>query len=408
MLSVRIQVQAIADALRGMVDEAVPLQAFDEPFKTVYQRVRDSEHSTRHQVLFEVLADRKDKETLIAMITEAEPGFSLNFPSLAEIAPDLPPIEWLWEDWIPLGMISLLGAVPGAGKSLMALDLARRITEGMVWPNEYPNRFDGRNVIYVDAEVVPQLINERATQWEMDTTRLYLMLPQEKLFIDFSDQRDRDYLADMAYYLNPALIVIDSLSSISLKGENNVEDVRGILGYLNQLTQDNMCGLLLIHHLRKRGSGFNQADMDLLTIDDFRGSSHIIAIARSVLGLSVVQTGPEPDRNGPRRLEIVKTNLAAYPESLGVTLQKMHPAGVRLAYGDKPSPYKEPRKVDECKLWLEELLRDEGPMRFKDIKALGIEEDYSRATLYRAKKEMGSKIANTKGRRDPANEWRLV
>lgn len=407
MLSVRIQVQAIADALRGMVDEAVPLQAFDEPFKTVYQQVRNAEHSTRHQVLFEVLADRKDKETLIAMITEAEPGFSLNFPSLAEIAPDLPPIEWLWEKWIPLGMISLLGAMPGAGKSFVALDLAKRITSGTTWPNDYPHGFEGRNVIYVDAEVVPQLINERATQWEMDTTRLYLMLPQEKLFIDFSDQRDRDYLADMAYYLNPALIVIDSLSSISLKGENNVEDVRGILGYLNQLAQDNVCGLLLIHHLRKRGMGF-QPEMNLLTIDDFRGSSHIIAIARSVLGLSMVQTGPEPDKNGPRRLEIVKTNLAAYPESLGVTFQPMHPKGVRLAYGDKPSPYKEPRKVDRCKEWLIETLGDEGEMGFKDLKELATMEDFSQATVYRARKELGSRIVDTKGRRDPDNKWRLM
>jgi len=85
----------------------------------------------------------------------------------------------------------------------------------------------------------------------------------------------------------------------------------------------------------------------------------------------------------------------------------LHPTGVRLVYGDKPERYKEPRKVDHCKEWLLELLRD-GPMRFKDIKALGIEQDYSRATLYRARKEIGSQIVDTKGRRDPGNEWRLV
>jgi hypothetical protein len=50
-------------------------------------------------------------------------------------------------------------------------------------------------------------------------------------------------------------------------------------------------------------------------------------VARSVLALSVVpveslcpQTGRTlpPDRNGPRRLEVIKTNLCRYPPALMV------------------------------------------------------------------------------------------
>ncbi|MGD2206194.1 MAG: AAA family ATPase, partial [Anaerolineae bacterium] len=206
--------------------------------------------------------------------------------------------------------------------------------------------------------------------------------------------------------LEPALIVVDSLSSISSKGENNVEDVRDLLGFLNQLALDSQCGLLLVHHLRKRGI---LPMMDLLTVDDFRGSSHIIAMSRSVMGLSIVKTGPEPDRNGPRRLEIVKTNLARYPKPLGMELKPLHLKGVWLDYASEPpQPYKQPTKIDECSEWLVSLLDEAGAMRPQEIVAQADAEGFSRRTVYRARSKLGDKIADTAGHKHPENQWTLA
>jgi hypothetical protein len=260
--------------------------------------------------------------------------------------------------------------------------------------------------LYVDAEDVPQIIQERAARWELDTSRLYLMRPRQgNLFIDFSQPRDRDHLVEMAHYLQPILIVVDSLSSISSKGENNIEDVREVLGFLNALALDAQCGLLLIHHLRKRSL---LATNDALTVDDFRGSSHIIAMARSVLGLSVIQTGPEFDRDGPRRLEMIKTNLARHPRPLGVQFEPQQPSGVILRYGPPPEVYKAPTKIDRCQAWLVAHLQEVSqPARPADILTAAEEAGYSRATLHRAKAGLGSRISDTKGRRHPNNEWEL-
>ena len=60
------------------------------------------------------------------------------FRSLAEIADQLRPVQWLWPGWLPLGMITLLAARPGTGKSLVALDLAHRIITGQAWPDGQP------------------------------------------------------------------------------------------------------------------------------------------------------------------------------------------------------------------------------------------------------------------------------
>jgi hypothetical protein len=44
------------------------------------------------------------------------------------------PIEWLWPERIPLGMVTLLEGASSAGKSLVVLDMAARVTSGKSWP----------------------------------------------------------------------------------------------------------------------------------------------------------------------------------------------------------------------------------------------------------------------------------
>ena len=44
-------------------------------------------------------------------------------------------LRWLWPGRIPLGYITLLVGDPGAGKSLVALDIAARVSRGAPWPD---------------------------------------------------------------------------------------------------------------------------------------------------------------------------------------------------------------------------------------------------------------------------------
>ena len=43
-------------------------------------------------------------------------------------------IDWLWHKRLPLGSTSLLMGRPGLGKSLVTLDMAARISKGLLWP----------------------------------------------------------------------------------------------------------------------------------------------------------------------------------------------------------------------------------------------------------------------------------
>jgi hypothetical protein len=327
------------------------------------------------------------------------------------VAGGLPPVRWLWPSWLPRGMLSLLGAAPGAGKSLVALDLARRLTGGGPFPDGTPVPDQERPVLYVDAESVPQIQNQRALAWGMDRSRLFLMMPDDPYeAIDFGSPAHQDLLVDMCYHLEPHLVVIDSLGAIHLKGENNVEDVRAVLGYLCAVAQEFDLSLLLIHHLRKRGRERFLPPVDVVAADEFRGSSHIVAMARSVLALSHVQVGPEPDRNGPRRLEIVKTNLCRYPPALGVAFESRGGGAPVLRYGDPPRPYRRPTRTDDCAAWLLQHLEEAGePLRPKDVIQAAAEAGFSPATVRRARNQLGDRIVDAgSSPLDPKKRWKLA
>ena len=333
---------------------------------------------------------------------------SPTYLSLEALAEHLPPIEWLWPSWIPRGMLTLLGASPGAGKSLVALDLCRRIIHGIGFPDGQPVSKPGSTCIYVDAEAVPQITNQRAKAWKMDRKHLYLMLPPDTYgMLDLGDLTHQNHLIDMAFYLEPELIVIDSLSSISARGENNVEDVRALLGYLTSVAREFNAGLVLVHHLRKRNA---TPLTDLVTPDDFRGSSHIIAMARSVLAMSIIQDAPEPNRNGPRRVEIVKTNLCQYPKALGLILEPTSPGAPTLRYTDPPEPYKETTQAEECEGWLIQVLDDAGePLAPRDVVALAADVGFRETTVRRARRALDDVIVNTERHAtSPKNRWALA
>jgi hypothetical protein len=209
----------------------------------------------------------------------------------------------------------------------------------------------------------------------------------------------------MVHWLEPGLVVVDSLSSITVRGENNVEDVRAILRFLAAVAGEWNVAVLLIHHLRKRGKGLPM--MDLLTADDFRGSSHITAMARSVMGLSIVQDGPEPDRNGPRRLEVLKTNLVRHPSALGVVFEAGGEAPI-LRYTKAPKPFQEPTQAEECAAWLVEVLEEAGePLKPKEIVKMAKEMGFTQGVVYRARKDLEGTVVDTENKFSPGNRWRL-
>jgi hypothetical protein len=260
----------------------------------------------------------------------------------------------------------------------------------------------------VEAEAIPQVTNERAVKLGIDRTQLYLMMAENGELLDLTQPRWQDRLIDMATVVRPQLIVIDSLSSISSIGQNSVEDTNRLLMFLVGLARYVDCGLLVLHHLRKPPGG--QLALPGMSIHDFRGSSHITAMARTILGLTLVQTGRQFSLNGARRLDLVKTNLGPYPEKgIGVQLETEGDA-VRFVYGEPVSFEPEAESSGEkCEEWLLTYLEKHGPSKPGDVRQAAEKAGFTHGTVTRARRALAGEVRDTEANfRSPKNLWRLA
>ena len=392
--------------------------------------------------------------SLLHMLPSDE-GFTA-YPSLLEISGQFADVDWLWPSWIPRGMLTLFGAAPGAGKSLVALDLARRVIHGEPFPDGAPNPRPGSRVLIVDAEGAPALLNQRAQAWQIDSSRLFLMLAPDGEpapygepaahggLIDLAHPEQQELFCEMCRTLNPALVVVDSLAAATARGESSLEAARAILGFLSNVAREGDHAMLLIHHLRKRARLGRAASPPRVAAEDLRGSSHISAAARSVMALSVVGgaanttpgAGPAPGLDegsapgvvpgraegeralvpavphfdGPRRLEIVKTNLCRHPPPLGLVFEGENVPVPTLRYTEYVEPAAQPSQTDLCAGWLFHFLDAAGePVKPADAVREARKAGYSRSTLYRARENLGGLVVDLgTGTRDPLKRWTLA
>ena len=144
---------------------------------------------------------------------------------------------------------------------------------------------------------------------------------------------------------------------------------------------------------------------------DLRGSGHLVAMARSILSLDVIKTGPEEDLNGPRQLKMLKKNRGKYPKPLSVQYQESSasPDVAILAYGpiDLFARYPE-TLAEKCATWLVDLLEERGPLPFNEIQTLAAQEDFKRGVLTEARQFLGNQIIDTRGPKRLGNKWALV
>lgn len=183
MLTTRMQVQYIADRLAGFPVEAEG-RFFTQPWQACWNVIISAVVGCEQDALYQITSGLPNQKEVLQAILGTRPGYVPSIRSLDDMGPDLPPIEWVWKDHIPRGLLSILGASQGSGKSFVGLDLAYRIIHNAGFPDGSPIIRPGANIIYVDAEAVPQIMRERANYYNMDQKKLFPMLADSGEMID--------------------------------------------------------------------------------------------------------------------------------------------------------------------------------------------------------------------------------
>src|SRR4029079_4652178 len=86
------------------------------------------------------------------------PRLPMNLQPLSQLT--VPPTEWLWPGYLPLGSLVLLDGDPGLGKSMVTLDLTARLTTGRPFPGQLDSQ-PPAPVLLVCAEDPPAVILDR-------------------------------------------------------------------------------------------------------------------------------------------------------------------------------------------------------------------------------------------------------
>ncbi|MCB0190604.1 MAG: AAA family ATPase [Anaerolineae bacterium] len=409
LLPERQQQQIIRDFVDGLEPPQDDIKHLADPYDWLYDYLGDTDNTDRRYVLLSQLVHQDNEwRDVVESILNLTPGEKERFKTIQQVGSERPPTTWLWENWVPKGYLSMLAGYPSAGKTYFALDFIRLIAMGLPAPDdELFVDLTTKNVIFVDGEDFAAEAWRRLSAWEFDPNKMFVYEKPKDEMIDFTCATHKDDLRQMCYTLKPDLIVVDSLSTVSPNGENSVEDVRTLLSFLISVAQDYNCAVCLLHHLSKPKKGSNPR----LTMHDLRGSGHIVAMSRSIIGLDSLNLGTD-DPNGPKIIKSLKNNLSKIPFPIRLDFEpnKTEPKLADLRYStmdlfSRPEEIKS--ESQRCAEWLTELL-EEGEMSYIDILAEADQEGFSRYLVDKARESLGGSIIDTKGSGATGNKWALV
>jgi len=295
--------------------------------------------------------------------------------TLADLDHILPKIMWLWRPWLPKGFVTLLVGEPGAGKSALALAIAKAVITGASWPDKTAGD-GGGYVVWAETESSHAILRERATDWKIPKDKLILPAVGDDLLTELRLDTEEGWWAVQkeVHRDGVRLVILDSLRG-AFRGSEDRSDIIGLISQLAELAMRTHVPVLGVHHLRKRGL----LDNGRVELDRVRGSSAIVQLARCVWAVD------RPDQLTPDviRLQQIKNNLARWPDSCGF---KITQEGV--IFTDAPTEPKESTQRDKAADLLLALLRG-GPMLATEIFAEGEGAALSKETLKRAKKALG-------------------
>ncbi|MEQ8847238.1 AAA family ATPase [Botrimarina sp.] len=291
------------------------------------------------------------------------------------------PIEWLWQDRLPLGKFGLLAGDPGNGKTMMTCDLMARATTGEAFPDG--SRLMQGEAAILSAEDDPEdTLLPRLLAAGADADRVHCIEP---LYRDGTGKEQVLALEEQAPLIarffseHPELrlFVVDPLDAFcgEVDGHKGGE-VRRMLAPLTKLIAEHRVCLLGIKHLSKRdGSSLNRIG----------GSIAFVAAARVAWRL-----GPDPDEPRRRLVLPVKCNIAN-PNGMAFSLEGEPPSlvwesePVFVSADELDEADDTPR--DEAERWLRGKLSD-GPAKAAGILKAAKADGISERTLRRAKKSL--------------------
>jgi putative DNA primase/helicase len=368
-------------------------------------RERRNDPATARRLLLE-LADGASVWTLSEQPAEHAPvqapelaatSTSSSSQLLTITASTVPPrsVDWLWDGWLPLGMVSLLAGLPGLGKTTLALRIAADVTTGTLpgaLESEPADVLIASLEDVIAARLVPMLMASGA-----DLTRVHFVTC-EALEQHLDLTRHVGELDALAEHHRARFLFVDPLVATMPAGEVSAhrdQDVRSVLAPLHVLAERRSLAALGSMHFSK-----SAADA-LLGVN---GSIAFAGLARSLLIFGADPNDEQGEQSSKRILGHRKCNVGPRQRSREVFVvpASVQADGARIIStssaeldDDSDVSADELVKVRDrtmppvvvAQRWLRALLAD-GPHGVDEIRDLSEDAGHAWRTVERAKREL--------------------
>jgi putative DNA primase/helicase len=184
----------------------------------------------------------------------------LEIVCLADVAPKK--IDWLWENWIAIGKVSVLAGDGGKGKSTILCDWTARTTNGERWPDGAAGSKIGNVLILAAEDDVEDTLAPRLIAAGADTSRVFTIRSvrnEDQTRRSFNLQVDLARLeAEIKSRGDIRLVIIDPISSYLGKVDSHKNaEVRSVLEPLAEMAARMRVAVVCNNHFSKTGGNAN-------------------------------------------------------------------------------------------------------------------------------------------------------
>lgn len=323
-------------------------------------------------------------------------------------------IDWVWPEKIARGELCIIAGEPGASKTMVAADLAARVSRGDSVPLGDEPICKG-NVVFLTSENDPaKVLRPRLVAAGADLTKVFL-ISSSLTEVDNNGKMKKKHVAlaedaekigrIMGEIDDVVLLIIDPISEyMGKKDANNNADVRDMLATLTDHVRSHNVAILAIAHFNKKTDVTSASSR-------INGSIGFAGAARTAfaVGKVVKEEGDETDDGQEEKyFSMVKNNLSAdkggyiytvvshnyYKDGKQIKTAKIdwlrlmdEEADAMLAKASGRG--RPPAASNKCKDWLESYLmsRPDGVKRH-DVINDGARFGFSPATIDRVKETL--------------------
>lgn len=194
------------------------------------------------------------------------------------------PQDWIVPDFVPRSALTILGGPPKIGKTFLLLDMALAIARGELFCGHWPT-FQGKVLALLEEDTKRRIrmrlwrlargrgVDPRSFQGSVRLAAMTGFRLDSELMLKKLEQEISMY--------KPDVLLIDALARVHSADENDRTAMRAVTVPLQHICSQYGIAVVLVHHFKKPGLG----DEKKRSGDLLRGSSDLLALARSVIGV---------------------------------------------------------------------------------------------------------------------------